>query len=257
MVSRIRALLPAAVEPLAIRAWYLCRPIVRLAVFGRARYCPVCESRCRRFLAHGPPSRRVQHAVCPVCLSHPPLRLAGLFLRAEPDLLGGAPKRILHVAPEPALGQLLRDARGLEIVTADLDSPHAMVTLDIARIEMADASFDVILCSHVLEHVPDDRRAMRELCRILRPGGWTMIQVPISSKPTFEDPSITDPAERERLFWQADHVRLYGLDIADRLIEAGFEVGTVFGHELVPADQLVRTGIYPRDLVFMCRKRPA
>ena len=84
-----------------------------------------------------------------------------------------------------------------------------------------------------------------------------MIQVPISSKPTFEDPSITDSVERERLFWQADHVRLYGLDIADRLIEAGFEVGTVFGHELVPADQLVRTGIYPRDLVFMCRKRPA
>ena len=84
-----------------------------------------------------------------------------------------------------------------------------------------------------------------------------MIQVPISSKPTFEDPSITDSAARERLFWQADHVRLYGLDIADRLIEAGFEVGTVFGHELVPADQLVRTGIYPRDLVFMCRKGPA
>ena len=84
-----------------------------------------------------------------------------------------------------------------------------------------------------------------------------MIQVPISSKPTLEDSSITDPAEGERLFWQADHVRLYGLDLADRLTEAGFEVGTVFGHQLVPSDQLVRTGIYPRDPVFMCRKRPA
>ena len=82
-----------------------------------------------------------------------------------------------------------------------------------------------------------------------------MIQVPISRKPTFEDPFITDPAERERLFWQADHVRLYGLDIADRLTEAGFEVGTIFGHQLVPSDQLVRTGIYPRDPVFS--KRPA
>src|SRR5215813_4063882 len=174
MVSRIKALLPAAVEPLAIGAWYLFRPIVRLAFFVRARYCPVCESRCRRFLAHGPPSRRVQNAVCPVCLSHPRLRLAWLFLSTRTDLLDGRPKRILHVAPEPALGQLLRDARGLEIVTAD-------------------ASFDVILCSHVLEHVPDDRRAMRELCRILRPGGWTMIQVPISSKPTFEDASVTEP----------------------------------------------------------------
>ena len=84
-----------------------------------------------------------------------------------------------------------------------------------------------------------------------------MIQVPISSRPTFEDSSITDRAARERLFWQADHVRLYGLDIADRLTQAGFEVETVFGDQLVPADQLVRTGIYPRDLIFLCRKRQA
>jgi SAM-dependent methyltransferase len=161
------------------------------------------------------------------------------------------------VAPEPALTNLLRRARGLEIVSADLDSPFATVSLDITKIEMADASFDVILCSHVLEHVHDDRRAMRELWRILRPGGWAMIQVPVSTTPTFEDPSITDPAQRERLFWQADHVRLYGLDIADRLAEAGFEVGTIFGEQLVSSDQLARTGIYPRDLVFLCRKRAA
>jgi SAM-dependent methyltransferase len=257
MVSRIKALLPAAVAPLAIDAWYLFRPIVRTAFFGRARYCPVCESRCRRFLSHGPPSRRVRDAVCPVCLSHPRLRLAWLFLSTRTDLLDGRPKRLLHVAPEPALTRRLRNARDIEIVSADLDSPHARIVLDITRIDMADASFDVILCSHVLEHVHDDRRAMRELCRILRPGGWAMIQVPISRKPTFEDPSITDPAERERLFWQADHVRLYGLDIADRLTEAGFEVETLFGDQLIPPDQLVRTGIYPRDLVFLCRKRQA
>ena len=256
-MSRIKALLPAAVAPLAIDAWYLFRPIVRTAFFARARYCPVCESRCRRFLSHGPPSRRVRDAVCPVCLSHPRLRLAWLFLTTRTDLLDGRPKRLLHVAPEPALTRLLRNARDIEIVSADLDSPLAMVSFDITKIEMADASFDVILCSHVLEHVHDDRRAMRELWRILRSGGWAMIQVPISSKPTLEDSSITDPAERERLFWQADHVRLYGLDLADRLTEAGFEVGTVFGHQLVPSDQLVRTGIYPRDPVFLCRKRPA
>ena len=257
MVSRIKALMPAAVEPLAIGAWYRLRPIVRAAFFGRARYCPVCESRCRRFLAHGPPSRKVQNAVCPVCLSHPRLRLAWLVLRARTDLLDGRPKRILHVAPEPALTRLLHRVRNIEIVSADLDSPHAMLSLDIMRIQMPDGSFDVVLCSHVLEHVDDDRRAMRELLRVLRPGGWAMIQVPISSKPTFEDPSITDPAERERLFWQADHVRLYGVDIADRLTEAGFAVETVFGDQLVPADERVRTGIYPRDAVFLCRTRGA
>jgi hypothetical protein len=82
-----------------------------------------------------------------------------------------------------------------------------------------------------------------------------MIQVPISNKPTFEDPSITDPAERERLFWKIDHVRRYGLDISDRLSAAGFAVDTVFGYQLVEPDQLVKTGIYPNDLVFHCRKR--
>ena len=256
MVSRIKALLPAAVAPLAIDAWFLFRPIVRTGFFGRARYCPVCESRCRRFLSHGPPSRRVRDAVCPVCLSHPRLRLAWLFLSTRTDLLDGRPKRLLHVAPEPALTRLLRNARDIEIVSADLDSPHARMVLDITRIDMEDASLDVILCSHVLEHVHDDRRAMRELCGILRPGGWAMIQVPISRRPTFEDPSSTDPAEREGLLWQADHVRLYGLDIADRLTEAGFEVETVFGDQLIPPHQLVRTGIYPRHLVFLCRKTP-
>ena len=254
MVSRIKALMPAAAEPLAIRTWFFLRPIVRAAFFGHARYCPVCKSHCRRFLSHGSPSRRLQDVVCPVCLSHPRLRLAWLLLGARTDLLDGRSRRVLHVAPEPALAEHLRRVRNIEIVSADLDSPHAMVKLDVTRIDRESASFDVILCSHVLEHVEDDRKAMRELFRVLRPGGWAMIQVPLSGQPTFEDPSITDPVERERLFWQADHVRLYGLDIADRLREAGFEVETVFGDELVAPDQLVKTGIYARDAAFLCRK---
>ena len=139
------------------------------------------------------------------------------------------------------IGRLLRSIMDGEIVVQPIRNVNHVLA-------------DVILCSHVLEHVEDDRKAMRELFRVLRPGGWAMIQVPLSSQPTFEDPSITDPAERERLFWQADHVRLYGLDIADRLREAGFNVVTVFGEDLVDPDQLVKTGIYPRDAVFLCRK---
>jgi len=162
---------------------------------------------------------------------------------------------VLHFAPETAFAEVLRKARGIEDVSADLDSPHAMVKLDITRIDRDNASFDIILCSHVLEHVPEDRQAMHELFRVLKPGGWAMIQVPISNKPTFEDQSITDPAERERLFWKTDHVRLYGLDISDRLSAAGFEVEPVFAYQLVEPDQLMKTGIYPKDLVFNCRKR--
>jgi SAM-dependent methyltransferase len=255
MVSLIRALLPSVVEPFVIWVWYFFRPIVRIIFFGRARYCPVCGSHCRRFLAHGPRSRKVRDAVCPVCLSHPRHRLAWIFLTTRTNLLDGLPRKVLHFAPETAFAEVLRKARGIEDVSADLDSPHAMVKLDITRIDRDNASFDIILCSHVLEHVPEDRQAMHELFRVLKPGGWAMIQVPISNKPTFEDQSITDPAERERLFWKTDHVRLYGLDISDRLSAAGFEVEPVFAYQLVEPDQLLKTGIYPKDLVFNCRKR--
>jgi methyltransferase family protein len=255
MVSLIKTLLPSRAEPLVIWTWYFFRPVVRITFLGRARYCPVCRSHCRRFLSHGPRSRKVRDAVCPVCLSHPRHRLAWLFLTTRTDLLDGHQKKVLHIAPEPAFAQILRKTRGIEDVSADLDSPHAMIKLDITRMDRENASFDIILCSHVLEHVPEDRQAMHELFRVLKPGGWAMIQVPVSNNPTFEDPSITDPAERERLFWKTDHVRLYGLDISDRLRTAGFEVDAVFGYQLAEPDRLVETGIYPKDVVFHCRKR--
>jgi len=254
MVSRIKAWLPSALEPLAIGIWYFFRPIVRIMFFGRARHCPVCRSHCRRFLAHGSPTRRVRDTDCPVCLSHPRHRLAWIFLTTRTNLLDGRARTVLHFAPEPTFAAVLRSARGIEMVSADLDSPHAMVKLDITGIDRPAGSFDVILCSHVLEHVPEDRQAMRELFRVLKPGGWALIQVPVSSKPTFEDPSITDPAERERLFWKSDHVRLYGVDISDRLSATGFDVSPVFGHQLGGPDELARMGIYPNDLIFHCRK---
>src|SRR5262249_61305122 len=153
MVSRIKALMPAAAEPLAIRTWFFLWPIVRTAFFGRARYCPVCRSHCRRFLSHGPPSRRLPNVVCPVCLSHPRLRLAWLFLSARSDLLDGRRRRVLHVAPEPALAAHLRRARNMEIVSADLDSPHAMVKLDATRIGREGAAFAGSLRRHLVEHV--------------------------------------------------------------------------------------------------------
>jgi SAM-dependent methyltransferase len=129
-----------------------------------------------------------------------------------------------------------------------------MVKLDITDIDLPDSSFDIIYCSHVLEHVADDRKAMSELVRVLKPGGWALIQVPVSKDGTIEDPSITDPDERERLFYQGDHVRLYGLDIADRLAAAGFDVQVVFGHQLIEPHRCERMGINPNEPIFHCRK---
>jgi len=131
---------------------------------------------------------------------------------------------MLHVAPERSLGVILRSTPNLDYLSGDLDPKAAMVQMDITDIHYPDNSFDVIYCSHVLEHVPADRTAMRELARVLKPGGWAVLAVPITRQQTLEDARVTSQADRTRLFGQSDHVRAYGADFADRLRECGFEV---------------------------------
>jgi ubiquinone/menaquinone biosynthesis C-methylase UbiE len=131
---------------------------------------------------------------------------------------------MLHVAPEKGLAKRFQEAPNLDYLSADLDPERAMVAMDLTDIQYPDDTFDVIYCSHVVEHIPDDRRALRELYRVLKPGGWAMIHAPILRETTFEDASVTSPEERTRVFGQWDHVRSYGEDYVDRLREAGFEV---------------------------------
>jgi ubiquinone/menaquinone biosynthesis C-methylase UbiE len=130
-----------------------------------------------------------------------------------------------------------------------------MYNFDITRIPFPENSFDVIYCSHVLEHVPDDRKAMREFLRILRIGGWALLQVPITGTRTFEDPSITDPYERRRLFGQEDHVRRYGPDYKNRLEEAGFKVTSYRASDLIENEEdYYRIGIQKNRMIFFCEK---
>lgn len=150
--------------------------------------------------------------------------MAWHFFQRKTDLFDGLPKTMLHIAPEECLSNLLQRVPKLEYLTADMLDPSAMIQMDITDIQYPDHSFDVIYCSHVLEHVSDDHKAMCELHRVLKPTGWAAIVVPMTGKATYEDPSVTDPKERERLFGQADHVRIYGPDFKDRLIRAGFAV---------------------------------
>jgi SAM-dependent methyltransferase len=148
----------------------------------------------------------------------------------------------------------LKKIPGLDYVSADLASPHAMRKIDITSMDLPDNSFDIVLCSHVLEHVPEDRKAMQEIFRILKPGGWGLIQVPISGETTLEDPTITDPRERERLYLQDDHVRLYGMDLKDRLIQTGFVVEVTYGREVVDPHQCELLGVTPSEPLFHVRK---
>lgn len=216
---------------------------------GWARYCPICRSHVRRFRQFGQPPRA--DAQCPVCGSLERHRLLWVFLRSRTDLFDGAPKRILHVAPEPVVANRLQRLPRVDYLSADLEAP-AMVRMDITDIAYPDGSFDVIFCSHVLEHVEDDRLAMRELRRVLAPAGWAILLVPISPDPTFEDPTVRDPEERVRLFGQHDHVRKYGPDFEDRLRATGWRVRRVAATDLLQADERVRTGIAADESVFHC-----
>jgi SAM-dependent methyltransferase len=162
---------------------------------------------------------------------------------------------MLHVAPEPALSARLRRLPNLNYLSADLFDPKAMVKMDITDIRYPEHSFDLIYCSHVLEHVSDDRKALSEFWRVLKPGGKAILMVPILGEITFEDPSITDPVERERAYGQHDHVRSYGRDFAQRVAEAGFEVTLHKPSSLAGETEIERMGLPPEETIFWDKNR--
>ena len=193
-------------------------------------YCPLCETQLR-FLPFGVPPR--DSAQCPQCGSLERHRLLWLILTRHTDLFDGKPKTLLHVAPEECIAAKLRQVPALTYVSTDLSSPTAMVHTDLMQMAFQSQTFDVVYCSHVLEHVRDDHAAMRECWRIMRPTGWGMFLVPIVRSHTHEDPGIVDPHERARVFGQSDHVRAYGPDFKDRLDAAGFVTRTMGPSEVL------------------------
>ena len=177
-----------------------------------------------------------------------------LYMRQRTDLFSGNRKRMLHVAPEAELSRLFQDDRAIDYLSADLSSPTAMVKMDIMDIYYPDNFFDVIYCSHVLEHVSDDIAAMRELYRVLKPGGWAVLQVPIYGDTTFEDHTVTSPEAREKLFGQRDHVRRYGRDYAERLALAGFCVLVDGFAQDLTNQEIIRFGLLRSEDVYFCTK---
>ena len=221
---------------------------------GGEYFCPVCESEVRKFLPYGNPSRR--HARCPICRCLERHRLDWLFFQKKTDLFDGTPKRMLHVAPELSFKRRLQGIANLDYLTADLRSKLADVKMDVTDIRFPDDSFSIIYCSHVLEHVVDDRKAIGEFFRVLAPGGWALLQVPIGAEKTFEDPTVTDPKERARLFGQDDHVRICGMDYIDRIRAAGFQAECFDAAQVIDSQsERARMGVQDGRLVFFCRKR--
>jgi SAM-dependent methyltransferase len=218
---------------------------------GDAVECPCCSKTFRGFQTFDDDRR------CPACGSLARHRLVWLFLERE-VAAGRVPRRLLHFAPEYGLRARLRGLPGLDYVTADLDSSLADTHFDICDIPFDDESFDAVICCHVLEHVEDDLRAMKEVLRILQPGGWAILQSPVElNLPiTIEDPTITDPRAREILFGQYDHFRRYGADYAERVSGVGYDVCPDELGAHMPRSLAERYGIDPAEPVYLCRKPP-
>lgn len=236
-----------------VRSW-----LRSLFYAGFARFCPVCERSSRRFLPAGAHGRA--DAYCPHCGSLERHRLLWRFLTDRklldsPSFAAGSGSQLLHIAPEPCLEPRFRRNLGDNYLTADLFASGVMVQLDVADIPYPDHTFAAVYCSHVLEHVSDDRQALREFFRVLRPGGWAILLVPITAPRTIEDPSVIDPAERLRLFGQEDHVRRYGPDYLERLTQAGFHVEKLDPADVAPPE--VRRRLALTDAagsIWFCRK---
>ncbi len=220
-------------------------PIVGLLYVGRGRECPICGTCRRHMLPYGYVTSR-EEALCPNCLSLERHRMMWLYLTEKQLPMRG---RMLHIAPEVCLKRILRRSmlsNGGEYITADLESPLADLHFDVQQIPLDDEYADIIICNHLLEHVEDEQRALAELYRVMRRGGWGIFLSPVDLQraTTFEDDSVTDPVERSRLFGQYDHRRLYGRDYADRLRRAGFEVTECDYVAQLPIPHRVKAALY-------------
>ncbi|MCR9264890.1 MAG: methyltransferase domain-containing protein [Flavobacteriaceae bacterium] len=214
-------------RPLLIRLSYWVRPLIALSLKGNRFTDPIDGKSFRTFLPYGYESPR-ENVLSPSTLSLERHRLLWLYLKNETEFFS-KPLKVLHFAPEQAFYKRFKKLGNIEYTTTDLNSPLADVKADICNLPFPENAFDVILCNHVLEHIPNDTKAMQELYRVMKPGGWGIFQIPqdLKRETTFEDDSITDKKERARIFGQYDHVRIYGRDYFDKLRSIGFTVEEV------------------------------
>lgn len=233
---------------------YLARPLIAFYYKGNRYIDPIDGKGYKSFLPYGYENQR-ENVLAPGTLSLERHRLLWLYLKEETSFFEDTLK-VLHFAPEQAFYDRFKALSNLEYITTDLNSPLADVKADICNLPFEDNSFDVILCNHVLEHIPDDRKAMQELYRIMKPGGWGIFQIPqdLSRATTFEDDSITDPKERARIFGQYDHVRVYGRDYFDKLSAAGFTVTREDLASRMPREKAELYRIDPKEIIPLVRK---
>lgn len=221
---------------------------------GNTYECPVCGKHYRKMLPYGRIVSR-KNALCPNCLSLERHRLIWLYLKGKTNFFTSNLK-VLHIAPEFCFLKRFAGMKNIEYISADLESPWAKVKMDVRNIPFDDNTFDVVICNHLLEHIDDETKALKEIYRIMKPGSWGIMQVPLNYQRqiTYEDASIVSEKEREKAFGQRDHVREYGLDYPEHLRKGGFTVIADDYVKHLPDDLVKRYALSKEEIIFLVKK---
>ena len=254
MQSLIKLFLNIFSRGFLIRISFFVKPILKILMYGSKYTDPIDGNTFRAFLPYGYNKIR-KNVLSPSTYSLERHRLLWLYLKNETSFFK-AKLKVLHFAPESALMNQFKKLKNLSYDTIDLNSPIADIKADICDLPFLDNSYDFILCNHVLEHIVDDNKAIRELYRVLKKNGIGIFQVPIdyNRDTTFEDFSVTNKKERNKLFGQYDHVRIYGLDFFDRLQKAGFSVERCEYTSKLSKEDIINFCLPKKEIIPICRK---
>ncbi len=228
--------------------------VITLLYKGDAVFCPICKISLRKFFPYGRKVR--ENALCTNCLSLERHRLIYLYLKNETDFFNKK-LNVLHIAPEQCFIGKFKNSKNLNYTTGDLNSPLADIKMDIHNMPFENNVFDIVLCNHVLEHVKDDILALKEIRRVLKKGGYSILQVPFYNplqNKTLENKSIIDPLEREKKYGQSDHVRKYGKDYNKRITSIGFKVDENNYINKLSEDLKMKYGLSKNEIIFIATK---
>ena len=255
MKKAFKFILNTIPRPILIRLSIVVRPILAFLLKGNRFTDPIDGKSFRMFLPYGYGTQR-NNVLSPSTLSLERHRLLWLYLQNETDFFTKSNLSVLHIAPEQCFYGKFKAQKNLNYLTGDLVSPLADIHFDLHQIPLEDNRFEVVFCNHVMEHVDDPIQCMKELYRVMKPGGWAIMQVPqdMTRETTYEDASIVDPAEREKHFWQKDHVRLFGRDYPQWLEKAGFIVDVYDVQKNFDKQTIDRFRLMKDELLYIAKK---
>lgn len=257
MKKLYKFLLNTLPRPLLIRLSYPFKKVAPLLYKGNKVECPVCERSFSKFLSYGSDTAHRENVLCPYDLTLERHRLMWLYLRDQSNFFSAEKIDVLHIAPEQCFHARFKAQKNLNYLTGDLVSPIADIHFDLHHIPLEDNRFDVVFCNHVLEHVDDVNQCISELYRVMKPGGWGIMQVPqdFDRQVTYEDSTITSPKDREIHFWQKDHVRLFGMDYPQWLERAGFTVTEFDPRKEYGDEKVVRYRLHEKEILYIVHKK--